>query len=425
MGFPGYRRSIRASLAYVGMAAATASALVVLQSGAAFAADVITVSAGSDTAITAMEGSSTGTKQVATFIDSGNPPIVITAPRAATCESAARYSATIDWGDGTDASTGTVNCTDTDGTWAVSGWHVYKDSGTFHISVTVTDKEDSVTGTGKDLATATVSDAPIWWQKDNSDNNGGYTAVEGSSLTVAVDFYDTNRAVIESRDAGITGTIDWGDGTPVQTVPLTNPTLNCECSTSFEIRASHVYDAPIPATALYHITVTAKDDGGSMATADFGAMISDGALTAGSNLSLGANATQAFNSVVGTFTDASGAQAAAGEFVAIINWGDNTSSTGTVTKTGTGAFGVSGTHAYATTGSKSISATVTDEEGSTVTLRATAVVAAAPVAPVTPVVLPATGQPQQPSMPLVPLGLVILGLASLVAGGRILAKMPR
>jgi hypothetical protein len=427
MGFPGSRRSFRASLAYVGMAAATASALVVLQSGAALAVsatpDAITVTPASGTAPTVEEGNASARTLVGKFTDTGRPG-------GGGCNTES-YVATIDWGDGSNSTSTSMSCENDGevftGTFDVYAAHTYADSGPYTITMSVVDNSESAESSGAAVKTdtANVTDAEIRWITDNADDNNGYTAVEGKSLTVAVDFLDTNRAVIESRDAGITGTIDWGDGTPVQTVPLTNPTLSCECSTSFEIRASHVYDASIPATAIYHIVVTAKDDGAA-GIANFTAMISDAALTAGGNLSLGATATQAFNSVVGTFTDAAGAQAAAGDHVAIINWGDNTSSTGTVTKTGTGAFGVSGTHTYATTGSKSITATVTDEEGSTVTLRATDTVAAAPtVAPVTPVVLPATGQPHQPAIPMIPLALVILALVSLVAGGRILAKMPR
>jgi len=173
--------------------------------------------------------------------------------------------------------------------------------------------------------------------------------------------------------------------------------------------------------ALYHITVTAKDDGGSSATADFTARISDGKLTADANKSLTATASAAFTSVLGSFTDEAGAQAAAGDFAAMISWGDGSVYSGTVTKTASGAFSVSGTHAYASAGSKSITATVTDEEGSTVTLHATATVGAAPI------VLPATGQaqPTQPAFPVIPLALLILSLVSLAVGGRILAKMPR
>lgn len=427
MGIPGFHRSIRASLAYVSMAAATASALVVLQNGVAFAADAITVTPGSDTAISVTEGQSTGTKQVALFTDSGNAPIVITAANpliavVSACDSAAqaRYTATIDWsGDGKDTGPGTVTCTSTEGTWAVSGAHTYTDSGTFHINVTVTDTTDepNVSGTGTNVATATVGDAGLEWTADNS-SNGFYSAVEGASVTVSVNFWDSNNS--EGIDAGISGSINWGDGTASQAVAPTAP-FSCECDARFKISASHVYDAPIPATALYHITVTATDDGGSTVTADFGATISDGKLTAGANGSLSGVASTALTGVAGSFTDEAAGQAAVGDFAASISWGDSTTSAGTVAKTGSGAFSVSGTHTYASSGSKSITATVTDEEGSTVTLRATATIAVAPP------VLPATGQPHptQPTAPWILLALLLLGLVSLAAGGRILAKMPR
>jgi hypothetical protein len=422
MGFPGYGRSIRASLAYVGMAAATASALVVLQSGVAFgtsaAADKITVTPDSGTAATVLEGASTGDLVVGTFTDTGRP-----GGRECNTEG---YAATINWGDGS-TSTGTVTCEVDNSTSAflptgvfdVTGSHTYADSASENITVSVVDNSEEAESSGAAVKTdtATVNDADVFASTDNS-NDGSYSAVEGKSITVTVGFVD-DRAFAEgtTRDASITGTINWGDGTAVQTVPATTPASNCECN--LEISASHVYDA---AAAPYHITVTAKDDGGSTATAPFAARIfSDGKLTADANKSLTATASAAFTSVLGSFTDEAGAQAAAGDFAAMISWGDGSLYSGTVTKTGDGAFSVSGTHTYASAGSKSITATVTDEEGSTVTLHATATVGAAPI------VLPATGQPHptQPAVPVIPLALLILCLASLAVGGRILVKMPR
>ena len=419
MGFTGYRRSIRASLAYVGMAAATASALVVLQSGVAFASvapDAITVAPDSGMAITALEGTDTG-QLVGTFRDTGRP-----GGRACNTEG---YVATINWGDGS-SDTGTVTC-EVDatgdhvptGVFDVTGSHTYADSATAAISVSVVDttEDGESSGAAVKTDTATVNDADVFASTNNS-NDGFYSAVEGKSITVTVGFVD-DRAFAEgtTRDASITGTINWGDGTALQSVPATTPASNCECNV--EISASHVYDA---AAAAYHITVTAKDDGGSSGTASFAARIfSDGKLTADANKSLTTTAGAAFTSVLGSFTDEAGAQAAAGDFAAMISWGDGSVYSGTVTKTASGAFSVSGTHTYASAGSKSITATVTDEEGSTVTLHATATVGAAPI------VLPATGQPQptQPAFPVIPLALLILSLVSLAVGGRILAKMPR
>src|ERR1700737_3453870 len=419
MGFPGNGRSIRASLAYVGMAAATASALVVLQSGVAFASvapDAITVAPDSGPAITAVEGNDTGMQTVGTFTDTGRPD-----GRACNTEG---YVATINWGGGPSGTgTGTLGGGATGdpvptGVFDVTGSHTYADSATAAVAVSVanTTEEGESSGAAVKTDTATVNDADVFASTDNS-NDGFYSAVEGKSITVTVGFVD-DRAFAEgtTRDASITGTINWGDGTALQSVPATTPASNCQCNV--EISAAHVYDA---AAAAYHITVTAKDDGGSSGTATFAARISEGTLTAENNRSLTATTGAAFTSVVGSFTDEAGAQAAVADFAATINWGDNSSSAGTLAKAANGAFSVSGSHTYASAGSKTITATVTDEEGSTVKLFAFATVGVAPI------VLPATGQPQptQPAVPVIPLALLILSLVSLAVGGRILAKMPR
>ena len=421
MGFHGFRRSIRASVAYLGIAAATATALVGLQTGAAFAtsvADKITVTPDSGTAITVIEGSNTGSQLVGKFTDTGRP-----GGGACVVDG---YVATINWGDGV-SSAGTVTCerdATSDhvptGVYDVTGSHAYADSATAAITVSVVDSSEDGESSGDAVKTdtASVTDADLFTAGDNS-SRGFYSAVEGKSITVAAYFGD-DRAFAEgmTRDTSITGTIDWGDGSALQTVGSSAPS-NCECD--FAITASHIYDAAIPASAIYHIKVTAIDDGGATAKSEFGATISDGKLTADANKSLSGVATTASTSVVGSFTDEAAAQAAAADFAATIDWGDSTTSAGTVSKTASGAFSVSGTHTYASSGSKSITATVTDEEGSTVTLHATATIAAAPA------VLPATGQPHptQPTTPFVPLALAILGLLSLAVGGRILVKMPR
>ena len=86
---------------------------------------------------------------------------------------------------------------------------------------------------------------------------------------------------------------------------------------------------------------------------------------------------------VATFTDAN-SSAAVGEFTATINWGDGTSSTGTITENN-GVFSVAGTHAYAAVGNDPISVTIADVGGSTATATNTATVADAAL---TPTVLP-------------------------------------
>ncbi|TME21175.1 MAG: hypothetical protein E6I68_11800 [Chloroflexi bacterium] len=301
--------------------------------------------------------------------------------------------------------------------YTVTGSHTYKDSGHFSIVVTVTEPDETHTSNSPDPDTATISDADISATSATDLRGGGQGGTtEGATVGASAFFFDSNTAFADAGtvDPGLTATINWGDGSTSAATSIFWPDCG-ECGgANVVVGGLHVYDANIPATKPYSVTITLHDDGGKSATSEAAdtPAFADGALTADANKSLMATSTKAFTAVVGSFKDAAGAQAQASDFKATINWGDNTSSTGTVSQTSAGAFSVSGTHTFATTGSKSITATVADEEGQIVTLHATATVAAAPV------VLPATGQPQRPGSsgwPLLPIALMMLGLAAISA----------
>src|SRR6266550_2933462 len=411
-------RSIRSWLALTAVSATAASGLAVLSAGGAAATitEAITVVPSSGTAITVQEGDSTGPTLVGKFTDSDNFG-------ANTNCSPTLYSATIHWGDNT-SNLGTVVCEHAGTTTAliptgvfdVGGTHVYKDSGNYVISVSVTDTQESETSATVNTDTASVTDADLEFDWANAPD-GPYVQVEGGSVTVQAAFFDNNRWYPEIEglpfDPGITAKINWGDGSAAQSVTPSNPPDACDCFGDIGVSASHVYDAPKAVGARYTITVTVTDDGGATASATLSAEISDAALTAGAAKSFVAPAAQAASHVVASFTDAAGAQAAAADFTASIKWGDSTTSAGTVTKTADGKFDVSGTHTYSTAGSKTLSITVTDEEGQTLTMTATATVPA----------LPTTGQPQTPvppSTPLAALLALVLGLAIAVGSSGII-----
>jgi hypothetical protein len=79
---------------------------------------------------------------------------------------------------------------------------------------------------------------------------------------------------------------------------------------------------------------------------------------------------QAFTGPVATFSDTD--TDAAGSFTATIDWGDGTTSDGTVTANAAGGFIVSGTHTYSEDGFSPVSVTVRDADGTTATADATA-----------------------------------------------------
>jgi hypothetical protein len=418
MGFPGYRRSIRASLAYLGMAAATASALVVLQNGVAFAApDTITLMPDSGTAITVREGVNTGSTLVGKFTDTGN-----SLQTDVNCNEL--YVATINWGDGT-SSTGTVTCErDTSenhvptGIFDVTDSHTYADSASENITVSVVDNSESAESSGAAVKTDTalVADQPL-----DAGSASNVTQVEGGTTKVTATFNDRNNAYStdEGVDPGLKATIDWGDGSTV-----TNDikiAWNDSGDTNVQVTGSHVYDANTPATKAYDVKVTLKDDGVEVqATDTLTATISDAALTAGTAKSVVMTGAQASTVVVASFADAAKGQASAADFTTTVKWGDGANSAGTVAQTAAGAFNVSGTHTYATAGTKALTITVTDQEGQTLSMTATVTVPA----------LPTTGQPTIPvtpaSTPLLPLLALGLGLMAIAGGvGRVLIRRAR
>jgi len=83
---------------------------------------------------------------------------------------------------------------------------------------------------------------------------------------------------------------------------------------------------------------------------------------------------------VASFTDPTG-YATADEYSASISWGDGSSSTGTITKTGDGAFDVTGSHTYGEEGSYTVTVTVTDTDNAanSDTAASTATIGDAPI----------------------------------------------
>jgi hypothetical protein len=422
LGFPIRHGGLRRSLGYLGVTALVASgfALVAVSPVAADQADITfstPASVSTDEPAIAPENAPVGG-----FTDLDNIGLTSPTRQATVCGDPSVYTAKIDWGDGTTPTDGTVSCnTDTnlDAEYAVNSpdGHTYKDSGTFTVTLSVTDNAGNDTGDTDSGPTVdvTINDATLTATSATNLRGGGEGGtVEPATVGASAFFADSNQvfADAETVDPSLKATINWGDGTTSAATSITWPDCG-ECG-NVEVSGSHVYDANIPATKKYSVTITLQDDGGKSATSEAGntPAISDAALTADANKSVSATATQAFTAVVASFKDAAGAQAATADFTASINWGDNSSSSGTVTKTASGAFSVSGSHTYASAGSKSLTITATDEEGSTVTMHATATVAAAPI------VLPATGQPHQPASawPVGLLALLLLGLVAMAGG---------
>jgi hypothetical protein len=255
------------------------------------------------------------------------------------------YTATIDWGDGT-TSAGTITV-DPNGGFDVSGTNTYAHAGSFAITVTVRDQTSAVVGTA--LTSASVAPTVQTLRAQGTK----LTATAGQQFTATVaTFTDATPGATASQ---FTVTIDWGDGTNSAGSVSAGP------GGEFTVTGTHTYEAgssgapggwgswPGPGDQFFVVTVSITDTStNAAATARSLALVAPAPpnITAkGQNIQ--AVSGQSFTGVVATFTDVIPG-AARGDFTATIDWGDGTTSTGTITADPSGGFDVNGTHTYST-----------------------------------------------------------------------------
>jgi hypothetical protein len=271
---------------------------------------------------------------VATFIDTGGPEVL------------ADYSATIDWGDGTAPTAGTIGGGPT---FTVTGSHTYAEEGSYVVSITV---NHETTGTCIFETTATVADAAL------TASGTPVSATEGAVFNGNVaSFTDTAGA---ENLSDYTALIDWGDGS--------TPTAG-KIDGSLNVSGSHTY----PEEGTYTVTTTITDEGGSTITVTSTATVGDAPLQAvGTNFS-GTAGVDPGSISLAYFADAGGPEPA-GNYAVSVNWGDLTPlDTGTVNGPGP-LFSVTGDHVYAVAGTYTVTVTVTDDGGSTITVTLTATI---------------------------------------------------
>ena len=254
------------------------------------------------------------------------------------------FTASVDWGDG-QVTAGAI----AGGT--VSGTHAYSEEGTFTVTVTIT---DSTAATAAGTTTVSVVDAALTL------TGAPVTSFEGATFSGAVaSFTDADPNGVAGD---YTATVSWGDQT------TSTGTISANGSGGFAVSGSHSYAEE----GTYTLAVTVSDAVASASTTGSAGAV-DASLSA---LGAAVSATEgaSFNGTVATFTDAD-PNGAISDYTAIINWGDQTSSPGTITTSGSGGFVVSGSHTYAEEGAYTVSVAVSDSGGASVSATSSATVA--------------------------------------------------
>jgi hypothetical protein len=245
----------------------------------------------------------------------------------------------VNWGDG--SSSNATLTPDGNGGYNVAAAHTFTEGGNNGVSIAISDA-GGATLTITDPAT--VADPPL------SAQGMTVSLVEGStSSNVIAKFTDADPNTTPSE---YNVTVDWGDGT------TTGGSVAADPNGGYDVLGSHNYDE-----GQYQVKVTIQDAGGSTATAQSTAAVSDASISVAGSTSLAASEGQVFSGVVATLTD-SNTSASTADFTVTIDWGDQTTSTGTVSSAGGGQFNVSGSHSYAEEGNYNLKITVNDDGGS-------------------------------------------------------------
>ena len=250
-------------------------------------------------------------------------------------------SATINWGDGTLATTGTI-INNGGGSYSVQGTHTYVEDGANPVTVTITDSNANVSTTAS--STDTTTESPI-----STTNGGNLNATEGAATTLTVATF-TDPA--NEGTSAYTANINWGDGTTsAGLISLSNGT--------YSIQGTHTYLEE----GSHSITTTIVDDTAN-ATATANITIADAALHATGATTFTETQGSAFTAALATFTDAD-PNGTLTDYTATITWGDGTTSGATILAKPGNVFEVDGTHTYSATGAEPVTITINDQGGAT------------------------------------------------------------
>jgi hypothetical protein len=274
-----------------------------------------------------------------------------------------KYTATIDWGDNTPATAGTLVKTGSENSYEVDGQHNYTEEGSYHMHVVITG------GTGGSTSpTATVADAPL------SATVSVPQRAESSVLDgVVATFVDPDPYDSPSE---YTATINWGDGT--NSTGAIVKTVNGPVTSTFTVGGNHAWAEE----GAFTVSVTVKAAGalGSTVTATHAVTVVDAALTAGPAVTRrGVEGRSLTAGALATFQDAN-TGAAATDFTAKINWPDGTTGAGTIAPAAGGGWQVSaGAHTLREEGTGDGTVVVADKGGASVIDHFRLVVADAPL----------------------------------------------
>jgi hypothetical protein len=274
------------------------------------------------------------------------------------------YSATIGWGDGT-TSAGVIAV---DATfpyiYSVSGTHLYRNIiGSYYqdfvLTVTVFDAVDSTVETrvvgaeGLVPGVRVLNAVETWTGRDSQ----VLDAVEG------IEFTGTLASLIDANPYGTVADyaagIYWSDPPNSDEQPREPASFVPNASGGVDVVGTHTFQTP----GTYRVTIFHQLVGHLRALSGGFVSVHDAPLTAQGTALRFAKGKRFQDVTVATFTDADPTPTLSDDS-ALIDWGDGTTSRGTIVDSG-GYFAVVGSHTYPKPGSYTINTLIASQYGST------------------------------------------------------------
>jgi RHS repeat-associated protein len=256
-------------------------------------------------------------------------------------ESYQNYQATIYWGDGSLPDSGTV--VGSDGNYQVRApSHSYSQFGTYETLVVIKEQLNPT----DDYSILVVHGAVAVPAN-----------VEGAAAQPPVMTFRDMNLQDPDVNSDYTATITWNDGT-TSAGTVTVGDMNHDFQVTLP-SSNHTW----PEEGQFPVAVQVMDDGGSTVLHTFSVPVGDASLQVVSNPNFRVLVGQAVPNPVATFSD-SNPNAQASDFSATIDWGDGTSTVGTIG--GTATFSVGGNHSYDRAGTYWVAVYIQDVGGSEV-----------------------------------------------------------
>ncbi len=284
-------------------------------------------------------------------------------------DTASDFGATIDWGDGSPSTVGTITLTGTStvdmmtvNDFSISGSHVYATPGTESLTVTLIDQHNSMSYT---MSTANVSGAVLTPLPTtfNASLDQPFSGIVGS-------FFDTNTA---DSTATLSATITWGNGNVTQGMLK----LRAGFPELWDVYGTNTYTTAGTYPVSIAVSSTANNQSTSVAST---AVVAAPTLTGtGTTFPATPGVLLPTDTVVANFIDTN-PNATITNLTALINWGDGQPiTTGTVKSAGPpDVYTVTGSHLYASasaTGSYHVTVTIGDPDGASIQVGSTAFIA--------------------------------------------------